>query len=197
MVKVWPVALVAATLVLGAANSAQAVVVFCPGTGSATDREFSLDTAVAATCLTSGTGNINGNGDALNALGYTTLDKSDDNTSGVLDGALSITGSGGLSGTFAISAAAAGFGPLVIAFKSGEGQLDPDWAAFLLPAGVLSGSWAISGAQRCRTLICTVAGTEKSLHLQRRLRNRCPRYCSARGSWLHDCSSAPESAEGP
>jgi len=49
MVKVWPVALVAATLVLGAANSAQAVVVFCPGTGSATDREFSLDTAVAAT----------------------------------------------------------------------------------------------------------------------------------------------------
>ncbi len=147
MVKVWPVALVAATLVLGAANSAQAVVVFCPGTGSATDREFSLDTAVAATCLTSGTGNINGNGDALNALGYTTLDKSDDNTSGVLDGALSITGSGGLSGTFAISAAAAGFGPLVIAFKSGEGQLDPDWAAFLLPAGVLSGSWVISGAQ--------------------------------------------------
>jgi len=147
MVKVWPVALVAATLVLGAANSAQAVVVFCPGTGTVTDREFALDTVVAATCLTSGTGNINGNGDALNGLGYTTLDKSDDNTSGVLDGALSITGGGGLSGTFTISAAAAGFGPLVIAFKSGEGVLDPDWAAFLLPAGVLSGSWSISGAQ--------------------------------------------------
>jgi hypothetical protein len=147
MVKVWPAALVAATLVLGAANSAQAVVVFCPGTGTATDREFALDTAVAATCLTSGTGNINGSGDAINALGYTTLDKSDDNTTGSLEGALVITGGGGLSGTFTISPAAAAFGPLVIAFKSGEGQLDPDWAAFLLPAGVLSGSWSISGQQ--------------------------------------------------
>ena len=147
MVKVWPAALVAATLVLGAANSAQAVVVFCPGTGTATDREFALDTAVAATCLASGTGNINGNGDALNSLGYSTLDKSDDNTTGASQGALSITGSGGLSGTFTILPAAAAFGPLVIAFKSGEGQLDPDWAAFLLPAGVLSGSWSISGQQ--------------------------------------------------
>jgi hypothetical protein len=147
MVKVWPVALVAATLVLGAASSAQAVVVFCPGTGTATDREFSLDTVVAATCLTSGTGNLNGSGDAINALGYTTLDKSDDGTTGSLEGALVITGSGGLSGTFTISPAAAAFGPLVIAFKSGEGQLDPDWAAFLLPAGVLSGSWSISGQQ--------------------------------------------------
>jgi hypothetical protein len=64
-----------------------------------------------------------------------------------LEGALTITGSGGLSGTFTISPAAAAFGPLVIAFKSGEGQLDPDWAAFLLPAGVLSGSWSISGQQ--------------------------------------------------
>jgi hypothetical protein len=147
MVKMWPAALVAATLVLGAANSAQAVVVFCPGTASATDREFAIDTTVAASCLASGTGNISGNGDALNALGYTTLDKSDDNTTGALEGALTITGSGGLSGTFSISAAAAAFGQLVIAFKSGEGQLDPDWAAFLLPAGVLSGTWSISGAQ--------------------------------------------------
>ncbi len=111
------------------------------------DREFSIDTVVAASCLTSGTGNLNGSGDGVNALGYTTLDKSDDNTTGTLEGALTITGSGGLSGTFTISAAAAGFGPLVIAFKSGEGVLDPDWAAFLLPAGVLSGSWSISGAQ--------------------------------------------------
>jgi hypothetical protein len=147
MVKVWPVALVAATLVLGAANSAQAVVVFCPGTASTGDREFAIDTAVAASCLASGVGNLSGNGDAINDLGYTTLDKSDDNTSGTLDGALTITGSGGLSGTFTISPAAAAFGPLVIAFKSGEGVLDPDWAAFLLPAGVLSGTWSISGAQ--------------------------------------------------
>jgi hypothetical protein len=147
MVKVWPAALVAATLVLGAANSAQALVVFCPGTASTGDREFAIDTTVAATCLASGIGNINGNGDAVNGLGYTTLDKSDDNTSGTLDGALTITGGGTLSGTFSISAAAAAFGPLVIAFKSGEGQLDPDWAAFLLPVGVLSGTWSISGAQ--------------------------------------------------
>jgi hypothetical protein len=147
MFKIGPVALAAATLVLGAANSAQAVVVLCPGTAATTDREFSLDTAIAATCLGFDTGNINGNGDAVNNLGYVTLDKSDDNTTGALEGALTITGSGGLSGTFTISPAAAAFGPLVIAFKSGEGQLDPDWAAFLLPAGVLSGSWSISGQQ--------------------------------------------------
>jgi hypothetical protein len=138
---------VAATLVLGAANSAQAVVVFCPGTVATTDREFSLDTTPASSCLTYGAGNINGSGDAINALGYTTLDKSDDNTTGALEGALSITGSGGLGGTFTISPAALAFGPLVIAFKSGEGQLDPDWAAFLLPAGVLTGTWSISGQQ--------------------------------------------------
>jgi hypothetical protein len=147
MFKVWPTAMLAATLVLAAAGSAQAVVVFCPGTASTADREFSIDTSVAASCLTFGTGNISGNGDAINDLGYTTLDKSDDGTTGTLPTALSLTGSGTLSGTFSISAAAAAFGPLVLAFKSGEGVLDPDWAAFLLPAGVLSGTWAISGSQ--------------------------------------------------
>jgi hypothetical protein len=147
MLKLGSVALVAATLVLGAASSAQAVVVFCPGTASTTDREFSIDTAVVASCLASGTGNINGSGDDINALGYTTLDKSDDGTTGALEGSLSITGGGATSGTFTISPAAAAFGPLVIAFKVGEGVLDPDWAAFLLPAGVLSGSWAVSGDQ--------------------------------------------------
>ncbi len=41
-----------------------------------------------------------------------------------------------------------GLTSIVLAFKSGQGQLDPDWAALLLlPAGILCGSWSISGQQ--------------------------------------------------
>jgi len=78
-------------------------------------------------------------------LGYVLLDKSDDSTSGLLPTALSGGLTGGLSGTFSFSAP--GFTDIVIAFKSGFAQIGPTWAAFLLPAGVTSGSWAISGRQ--------------------------------------------------
>jgi PEP-CTERM motif len=129
------------------AVSAQADVISCPGTAATTDREFTLTTAIAATCLAFGTGNINGNGDAINSLGYTLLDKSDDSISGLTPfNWLSITGSGTTGGGFSFTAPP-GYTSFVIAFKSGEGQLDPDWAAFLLPAGILSGSWSISGQQ--------------------------------------------------
>jgi hypothetical protein len=61
---------------------------------------------------------------------------------------LTSTGSlvSGLSGDFSF-VAPAGYYNFVIAFKSGQGVLDPDWAAFILPAGVTSGNWSISGAQ--------------------------------------------------
>jgi hypothetical protein len=128
--------------------------VFCPNTEITTDREFSVTTDPGtATCLASGTGNISGNGDAINALGYVTLDKSDDATSGLFPNALTGSSNGnpngltaGLSGTFSFTAPS-GFFDFVVGFKSGEGRLDPDWVAFLLPAGVRSGSWTISGQQ--------------------------------------------------
>jgi hypothetical protein len=131
---------------LPAANAA-GVTVSCPGTAVTTDREFAVTTDPGtAICLASGTGNINGNGDALNQLGYVTLDKSDDTTTGAAPQSLAATpATSGLSGTFSVNAP--GYTDLVLALKSGQGQLDPDWAAFKLPAGVTAGSWAISGQQ--------------------------------------------------
>ena len=132
----------AACALLFPLNVANAASVDCPGTAATTDREFRLTTTVAAVCLAYAAGNLNGNGDAINALGYVTLDKSDDATTGALPGALTFTPpTSGLSGTFSINAP--GYTSFVLALKSGEGQLDPDWAAFLLPAGILSGAWEI------------------------------------------------------
>jgi len=128
---------------------AASVTVYCPGSASTTDREFSVTTDPGtATCILYGAGNLNGNNDPVNQLapGYLTLDKSDDLLSGVLPGSLTATPpTSGLSGTFSITAP--GYTDFIIAFKTGEGQIDPDWAAFRLPAGVTSGSWSISGQQ--------------------------------------------------
>ena len=135
-------------------KTASAVTVNCPGTVATTDREFSLTTTPGSTCLDFGLGNLNGNPSGGNAdpfltsaLGadYVTLDKSDDATTGLLPNALSgdilISGSL-LTGDFSISAP--GFTDLALGLVSGGGGLDPDWAVFLLPAGVLSGNWAVS-----------------------------------------------------
>jgi PEP-CTERM motif len=136
------------TLLLGWSASASATTVNCPGTAQTTDREFTLDTAVAATCFQYGTGNLEGNNDVIDQLGYVTIDKSDDNTTGTHDGWLTITGSGTTSGTFTINPSAwATYGTILLAFKSGEGQLDPDWAVFKLAANTLTGNWSISGNQ--------------------------------------------------
>src|SRR5262245_52748488 len=69
-------------VLLEARFETQAAPVFCPGTAATTDREFSLTTTPDATCLAFGPGNINGNNDVINLLGYVTLDKSDDASSG-------------------------------------------------------------------------------------------------------------------
>lgn len=134
---------------LGAPGSAFAVPVLvnCPDTSSTADREFTVTTDPGtAVCLAYAPGNLNGNGDAINQLGYITLDKSDDLTSGALPQSLTVTPpTSGLSGTFSFNAP--GYTNFVIAFKSGVGRLDPDWAAFQLPDGVTSGTWEISGSQ--------------------------------------------------
>jgi hypothetical protein len=136
------------TLFLAWTGSASAAPVLCPGTPGTGDREFMVDTTPSATCLAYALGNISGNGDAVNDLGLVTLDKSDDGTDGLLQGALSITGAGSTSGTFTISPLAwASYSQLVIAFKAGDGQLDPDWAAFLLLPNASFGTWSISGQQ--------------------------------------------------
>jgi len=139
-----------AALILAAAGAANAVsvTVSCPGTLATTDREFSLTTDPGTVaCLATGAGNINGNNDAINQLGYVTLDKTDDSTTGLAPQSLTFTPpTSGLGGTFSINAPA-GYTNFVVAFKSGQGQLSPDWAAFTLPNGVTSGSWAISGSQ--------------------------------------------------
>ncbi|HUG72585.1 MAG TPA: VPLPA-CTERM sorting domain-containing protein [Steroidobacteraceae bacterium] len=122
------------------------VSVHCPGTVQTSDREFILTSDPGAACLAYAAGNLSGNNDAINQMGYITLDKSDDLWSGALPGSLVATPpDSGLSGTFAFNVA--GYTDLVIAFASGNGQLDPDWAAFSLPVGVTSGTWSITGAQ--------------------------------------------------
>lgn len=137
-----------AVALLGAASAyAAPVSVMCPGSPATTDREFTITTDPGtAVCLAYAPGNLNGNGDAINQLGYITLDKTDDLITGALPQSLTATPpTSGLSGTFSFSAP--GYTNFVIAFKSGQGQLDPDWAAFTLPNGVTSGSWAIGGQQ--------------------------------------------------
>ena len=140
---------VAVGLGVCAVNSAHAVAVNCPGTAVTTDREFTLTTDVASICLASGTSNINGNGDPINniAPGYLTLDKSDDGLVylGTLD-ELTVTGIGTTSGMWSF-VAPDGFSSFVLALKSGEGQLNPDWAASQLADGTTSGSWSVSGSQ--------------------------------------------------
>lgn len=144
-------ALVASVALAGAA-SANTVSSNDPDcSGGATQRVFSVTATSVTKCLLKGVGNMNGNGDAVNALGYLTLDKSD-TTGDLLEGVLTGTPSGlgsGTSGTFSIAASAyTNYTNLVILFKSGVAQADPDWAAFLLADNTTSGSWSITGANQ-------------------------------------------------
>jgi hypothetical protein len=123
----------------GFATTAQAGTINCPtlGQGGAT-RQFTLTIAnpLTATCLAFGDGNLSGSNDAVNQLGYTTIDKTDDNNPYV-----------GGDGEFSVNGAnwsftpVAGFHRYVVAFKVGTGD-SPDWAAFLIPAGVTFGTWS-------------------------------------------------------
>lgn len=139
-------------IALVASGGDKANAVSCPGTAVTTDREFSVDTTPASSCHDSGLGNEIG----LDVEGRLLIDKYedtqvdgnqdglDDNTEdGLMDGALTIVGTNTTSGTFAI--VAPGFFDLLLVLKSGNGVLDPDWAAFLL--GALTGDWSISGNQ--------------------------------------------------
>ncbi len=155
-------ALFAAGLAAGAASAAT-VTTLCPGTPVTTDREFTLTTvAPGATCFAFGPGNISGNPnganpDPLYALmsaafgpGHVLIDK--DSGLGGVNGLLTSSGNGGRSGTwsFTLPAAPTGFvwTNVLLALKSGVAQLNPDWAAFVLPQGVTSGAWAIASGRQ-------------------------------------------------
>jgi hypothetical protein len=143
--------LLTAVGILCTASAAEAGWVSCPDTGLG--REFKLNTSPqASTCYLYGPAdakqNISGNNDTINQAGWITLDKSDDGSTGALEGALQITGQGGTNGTFYLSPLVwATYSQLVLAFKSGAGQTTPTWASFILPTGETSGSWKITGKQ--------------------------------------------------
>ena len=122
---------------------ASAVTTNCPGTAVTTDREFQMDTNPATTCLSFGPGNISGNPNTdpfLQACaGWMLVDQ--DNNNNEMDHLFSITGNGTLAGTFSFTGAVEGF-KYALGLKSGNGQLDPDYAIFGLN-GATSGSWSI------------------------------------------------------
>jgi len=146
----------------GGASAATVATVSCPG-----DRVFSVTTAPGSTCFATGVGNINGNPDltkknpdplyplllAAFGAGHVLIDKSDDAKSGLKPNALVGALESGLSGSwsFTLPSAGAGFSwtNVILAFKAGSGgkKLNPDWAAFVIPNSVISGTWAFSGKQ--------------------------------------------------
>ncbi len=145
---------VVAAVIIGSAAStaASAATVDCPGSSVfANQRTFSLTSDPTATCLGYGVGNES-LADVQGVTGISSLVLIDKRESGGSEGVLAgtalqaITGTlfSGLSGSLSI--AAPGYSNLVLVFKSGEGRLDPDWAAFGLD-GDLTASWSISGQQ--------------------------------------------------
>lgn len=114
-------------------------------------RDFSVTATTVVQCLAAGTGNINGNNDLFQQAnaGWSLIDDSDTNGGahdGWLTGAPSLVS--GLSGSFTVNALAyTSYDRIAIGFKSGEGQVDPEWAVFELADNTLTGTWSISGQQ--------------------------------------------------
>jgi hypothetical protein len=132
-------------LALTLANNAQAAEAFCPtgldsGDASATQRIFGVTTTTGpdAECFSFGTGN---NPDPITA-GYTLIDKEE--TGSEEAAGLVLTGLGTTAGTFSFNVSLwSSYSNLIIVFKSGDGQRDPDWAAFDLDPLTISGLWNI------------------------------------------------------
>jgi hypothetical protein len=137
-------------LLLGAAgalsNVAQAVPISCPGSGNVFDREFVVNTALAAGCVAYGNGNFENvaTGEAAYlADAWSTIDKTDGN-GGTMNGVLSVSNLDNDHGNFWIDASVWGaYADVLFVMKSGQGQYNPDWAVFSLANGTTSGSWSI------------------------------------------------------
>ena len=109
----------------------------CPDQVTSTGT-VTVNTTPASSCFATGTGSID-----LSPL--VLLDKSDDNTSGLLEGVLTITelpATGSGKGTFSIGATP-GYTDLTLVIKDGNlGGLQ--WGAFSL--GALTGTWSLEDA---------------------------------------------------
>jgi hypothetical protein len=144
------VALVATFVgLMAVGHAASAGTVSCPGTASTGDREFKVTVASGdPVCLAFGTGNINGNPKQdpflKNNPTWMFVDKDDKNN--VIDFGFSYTGHGTKIGTFALTLAN-GF-KYALGLKSGQGQLDPDWAVIELPLGTSGGQWQIAAGSQ-------------------------------------------------
>lgn len=127
---------------------ASAGTVNCPGTAATTDREFQVTTAGDPVCLASGVGNINGNPmhDPFLQANPTWMFVDKDDSNNVLDFGFSYTGDETKSGTFTLTPED-GF-KYALALKSGQGQLDPDWAVFELALGTTGGQWKIASGNQ-------------------------------------------------
>ncbi|WP_210528975.1 VPLPA-CTERM sorting domain-containing protein [Rubellimicrobium arenae] len=128
----------------------------CVGTG----QTFTLTTTPDATCFataTTSSSNISGNPNGANpdpifglyGTGLQLVDKSDNSTDGSNPLALTVA-NGTLGGAWSIGSLMAPAGKmytdLIIAFKTGgNSSRISTWAAFLLPEGVTSGTWATTG----------------------------------------------------
>jgi len=144
---------VAAAVVVGVSTSAQASSVSCPGAlGNASDRQFQLDTTPGAVCASFGNGfgrlNVNNATADFDGDTWILLDSSEP-TAGIdpFKNALSINGTGQLSGDFHIDAAVWGtYGRIILALQAKVANVNPDWAAFELTDGVITGDWSIEGS---------------------------------------------------
>src|SRR5438105_3638198 len=101
---------------LGVSSAANAVTTFCASIGTP---GFSLDTTPGSPCVGTGDANDINNSVPATLPGYTLLDKSDDNSTGVAGWKTAISFTGTSDGTFKITAGT-GYNHLVLAFRDGE-----------------------------------------------------------------------------
>jgi hypothetical protein len=142
--------LIAVAAALALPTLAQAGSITCPGAiGGDIERNWTLTTAPGtATCAGSGSGanDVNGSAnDFFTSQGWLAVDKDPEtaaNETAQTDAWFTVTGILDDSGTITIDAAAwLVYSEILVAFKSGSGQLDPSWVAFALPFGETFGTW--------------------------------------------------------
>ena len=123
-----------------AANAAEAALVTCPTGGSGAT--ITLTTSIVATCSLSGNGNnITGSNDVINNLAptYLTLDTT------ATVGLVPLTFSGTTSGSFSFTGT--GYQDFILGIQTSTGQPQPDYFSFILPSGITSGDWLLTGSE--------------------------------------------------
>ena len=134
MLKIVSVVAIAAMAVVSSYSAASAGQ--CPPAPAVNERVFTLTGTPDPSCHSYGPGNDFNPGGV--PAGYTLIEKDEANSAA---GFLTLTGVGATSGTWGVQNVTL-FTNLILLLKSGEGQSDPDWAAFLLN-GATGGTWQI------------------------------------------------------